>query len=33
VLYWTRLAVPLATDGTIIDKYFVVLDFEIDCRS
>lgn len=33
VLHWTRLAVPLATDGTTIDKYFVALDFEVDRRS
>ncbi len=33
VLCWTRLAVPLATDGTTIDKYFVALDFEIDRRA
>lgn len=33
VLRWTRLAVPLATDGTTVDKYFVALDFEVDRRS
>ena len=33
VLGWARLAVPLATVGATIDKYFVALDFEVDRRT
>ena len=27
-LHWTRLALPLSEDGTTIDRYFVVLEFD-----